>query len=75
MNMTRPTGSRADRIENEGGARGFESLRYWLYLSCVTDIVKLTLDTRKESANIQNIITGLSQSAVCQEVKERTRTN
>jgi hypothetical protein len=52
-------------------ARGFKTLRHSLFLSCAQDIAKLCLDTDKRTPSIVNLVSGLSDSSLRSELRER----
>ncbi|UUZ63273.1 hypothetical protein LP417_27240 [Polaromonas sp. P1-6] len=52
-------------------ARGFKTLRHSLFLSCAQDIAKLCLDADKRTPSILNLVSGLSDSLLRGELRER----
>lgn len=63
-----------DTTRNRGArdqARGFQILRSSLFLSCVQDIAKLTLDADKRTPSIRNLVGALDESAVVAELEDR----
>ena len=52
-------------------ARGFQTLRHSLFLSCAQDIAKLCLDADKRTPSILNLVSGLSDLLLRGELRER----
>ena len=52
-------------------ARGFLTLRYSLFLNCVQDVAKYTLDKDHRAPSIYNIVSQLEDSSLLTSLKER----
>lgn len=52
-------------------ARGFQILKNTLFLSCVQDIAKLSLDGDKRTPSIRNLVAGLDDDQIRQELEDR----
>lgn len=64
----------ADVVKHHGSsvrARGFQTLRHSLFLSCAQDIAKLSLDRDDRTPSIRRLVSALQDASLQSELRER----